>query len=119
MVIIRILGDGCVFLLSFRDRTLFALVIMSKRINVSSLSFFVCFQPTLGMGTYTLKIWGDQGSDAPRAAGYLEPNTALKFGLYTPQPYTPISSKSSTFLLERTGGRAVCEWRRPSFVFRR
>jgi len=49
-------------------------------------------RPTLGMGTYTLKIWGDQGSDAPRAPGYLQPNTALKFGLYTPQPYTPIAS---------------------------
>jgi hypothetical protein len=46
----------------------------------------------LGMGTYNLKIWGDQGSNAPMAPGYLQPNTALKFGLYTPQPYTPIAS---------------------------
>ena len=44
------------------------------------------------MGTYNLKIWGDQGPDAQRAPGQFQPNTALEFALYTPQAYTPISS---------------------------
>jgi hypothetical protein len=49
-------------------------------------------QPTLGMGTYNLKIWGDLGPDAVRSPGQLQPNTALQFALYTPQAYTPIAS---------------------------
>ena len=49
-------------------------------------------QPTLAMGTYTLKIWGDLGPDSVRSPGQLQPNTALQFALYTPQAYTPISS---------------------------
>jgi hypothetical protein len=59
-------------------------------------------QPTLAMGTYTLKIWGDLGPDVARAPGQLEPNTALQFALYTPQPYTPLASgKSSLRRLRR------------------
>ncbi|KAF9236045.1 hypothetical protein BU15DRAFT_50636 [Melanogaster broomeanus] len=46
----------------------------------------------LAQAGYTLKIWGDQGPNAARAPGYLTPNSALQFALYTPQPYTPISS---------------------------
>ncbi|KAH7882479.1 hypothetical protein F5I97DRAFT_373646 [Phlebopus sp. FC_14] len=49
-------------------------------------------QLPLAQAKYTLKIWGDQGPDAPRAPGYLTPNSALQFALYTPQPYTPIGS---------------------------
>lgn len=44
------------------------------------------------MGTYNLKIWGDQGPNAQRAPGQFQPNTALEFALYTPQAYTPIAS---------------------------
>ncbi|KAG6334996.1 hypothetical protein ID866_4097 [Astraeus odoratus] len=50
----------------------------------------------LAQATYNLRIWGDQGPDAPRAPGYLTPNSALEFALYTPQPYTPISSGRSS-----------------------
>lgn len=46
----------------------------------------------LAQASYTLNIWGDLGRNAARAPGYMSPNTALKFALYTPQPYTPISS---------------------------
>jgi len=49
-------------------------------------------QLPLAQAGYTLKIWGDQGPDAARAPGYLTPNSALQFALYTPQPYTPITS---------------------------
>ncbi|KIJ63115.1 hypothetical protein HYDPIDRAFT_66668, partial [Hydnomerulius pinastri MD-312] len=49
-------------------------------------------QLPLAQAKYTLKIWGDQGPDAPRAPGYLTPNSALQFALYTPQAYTPIGS---------------------------
>jgi hypothetical protein len=45
----------------------------------------------LAQNTYTLHIWDDRGPNAPRAPGLLEPNTALKFALYKPQPYTPLS----------------------------
>jgi len=48
--------------------------------------------PTLAMGTYNLKVWGDLGPDAVRSPGQLAPNTALQFALYTPQSYTPIAS---------------------------
>ena len=41
--------------------------------------------------TYTLMIWDDRGKDAARRGGYLEPNTNLRFALYTPQPYTSIA----------------------------
>ncbi|KAH8115902.1 hypothetical protein DFH11DRAFT_1245306 [Phellopilus nigrolimitatus] len=46
----------------------------------------------LAQATYTLSIWDDRGPGAARAAGYLSPNSGLKFALYTPQPYTPIAS---------------------------
>jgi len=46
----------------------------------------------LAQAKYNLRIWGDQGPNAPRAPGYLTPNSALEFALYTPQAYTPISS---------------------------
>jgi hypothetical protein len=46
----------------------------------------------LAQASYTLHIWDDRGPDATRQPGYLQPNSALKFALYTPQPYTPIAS---------------------------
>lgn len=46
----------------------------------------------LAQASYTLHIWDERGPDAVRAAGFMQPNSALKFALYTPQPYTPISS---------------------------
>jgi len=46
----------------------------------------------LAQASYTLHIWGDRGPNAPRAPGLLDPNSALKFALYTPQAYTPLSS---------------------------
>jgi hypothetical protein len=42
--------------------------------------------------TYTLWMWGDRGSDAPRAPGQISVNSGLQFGLYTPEPYTPLAS---------------------------
>lgn len=47
----------------------------------------------LAQASYTLTIWDDRGSDAPRLGGYFSPNSGLKFALYTPQPYTPLSSE--------------------------
>jgi len=46
----------------------------------------------LAQATYTLNIWDDRGPKAGRAPGFLQANTGLKFALYTPQLYTPISS---------------------------
>lgn len=46
----------------------------------------------LAQARYTLKIWGDQGPNAQREPGFLTPNSAVHFSLYTPQAYTPISS---------------------------
>ncbi|EIW87237.1 hypothetical protein CONPUDRAFT_79383 [Coniophora puteana RWD-64-598 SS2] len=42
--------------------------------------------------TYTLHIWGDQGPSAVAAPGYLTPNSDVQFALYTPEPYTPLTS---------------------------
>ncbi|KAI0287203.1 hypothetical protein BC826DRAFT_1046211 [Russula brevipes] len=46
----------------------------------------------LAQATYTLLIHDERGVDPSRAPGLLQPNEACKFGLYSPQPYTPISS---------------------------
>jgi hypothetical protein len=46
----------------------------------------------LAQASYTLMIWDDRGPNPPRAPGLLQPNSALTFALYTPQPYTPIAS---------------------------
>ncbi|RDB27523.1 hypothetical protein Hypma_003837 [Hypsizygus marmoreus] len=45
----------------------------------------------LAQETYTLNIWDERGPGAARAPGYLQPNTGLKFALYTPQAYTPLA----------------------------
>jgi len=46
----------------------------------------------LAQASYTLNIWDDRGPNAGRAPGFLQANTGLKFALYTPQAYTPLSS---------------------------
>ncbi|KAJ6590681.1 hypothetical protein DFH09DRAFT_1307217 [Mycena vulgaris] len=46
----------------------------------------------LAQGTCTLHMWDDRGSTATARAGYMSPNTALAFALYTPQAYTPIAN---------------------------
>jgi len=46
----------------------------------------------LAQATYTLHMWDDRGPTPTQRAGYMSPNTALTFALYTPQAYTPIAS---------------------------
>ncbi|KAG6909105.1 hypothetical protein DXG01_001979 [Tephrocybe rancida] len=41
----------------------------------------------LAQKTYTLNIWDDRGPNAGRAPGYLQANSALKFAMYSPEPY--------------------------------
>jgi hypothetical protein len=52
----------------------------------------------LAQASYTLNIWDDRGPGAPREPGLFQENSALKFALYTPQPYTPIASGESLAL---------------------
>ena len=47
----------------------------------------------LAVASYTLEIWGDQGKDAVASAGQLMPNDNLRFALYSPASYTPLSSE--------------------------
>jgi len=42
--------------------------------------------------TYTLAIFDERGLGAVRKGGVFNPNTALNFALYAPQPYTAIGS---------------------------
>lgn len=46
----------------------------------------------LPQAVYTLAIWDERGPGAVREGGVFNPNTALTFALYTPQPYTPLAS---------------------------
>jgi hypothetical protein len=46
----------------------------------------------LAQATYTLEIFDERGPGSAQAPGLLQPNNALRFALYTPQPYTPIDS---------------------------
>jgi len=46
----------------------------------------------LPQSTYTLAIFDSRGLQATRQGGIFNPNTALAFALYTPQPYTAIGS---------------------------
>ncbi|KAJ7755313.1 hypothetical protein DFH07DRAFT_821810 [Mycena maculata] len=46
----------------------------------------------LPQATCTLHMWDDRGPSATERAGYMSPNTALAFALYTPQAYTPLAS---------------------------
>lgn len=51
----------------------------------------------LAQATYTLEIFDERGLGSSRSPGLLQPNNALRFALYTPQPYTPISSGQSLY----------------------
>ncbi|KAJ7800223.1 hypothetical protein B0H14DRAFT_2387439 [Mycena olivaceomarginata] len=46
----------------------------------------------LAQASYTLHMWDDRGPTATARAGFMSPNTALSFAMYTPQAYTPLSS---------------------------
>ncbi|KAJ7135942.1 hypothetical protein C8R44DRAFT_662184 [Mycena epipterygia] len=46
----------------------------------------------LAQTTCTLHMWDDRGPTATQRPGFMSPNTALAFALYTPQAYTPIAS---------------------------
>ncbi|KAJ7167347.1 hypothetical protein C8R43DRAFT_1060970 [Mycena crocata] len=46
----------------------------------------------LAQASYTLHMWDDRGPTAADRAGFMSPNTALAFALYTPQPYTPLAN---------------------------
>ena len=48
----------------------------------------------LAQASYTITMWDDRGPEATRAGGFLSPFSGMKFALYTPQSYTPLSSKS-------------------------
>ncbi|GAW04004.1 hypothetical protein LENED_005766 [Lentinula edodes] len=50
----------------------------------------------LAQTTYTLEIFDERGLGATIRPGYLSPNTALTFALYTPQPYTPLAMCSGS-----------------------
>ncbi|KAL0056905.1 hypothetical protein AAF712_016481, partial [Marasmius tenuissimus] len=49
-------------------------------------------QTPLAVGMYTMQVYDDRGLGVGQRAGYLSPNQNLKFALYTPRPYTPLSS---------------------------
>lgn len=49
-------------------------------------------QQPLAQGTYTLTMWDNRGRSALPRPGYMQPFDNLQFGLYTPQPYTPLAS---------------------------
>jgi len=46
----------------------------------------------LPQATYELAIYDQRGLGALGQGGVFNPNTQLKFALYTPQPYTPLAS---------------------------
>ncbi|KAJ7053309.1 hypothetical protein C8F01DRAFT_1167029 [Mycena amicta] len=46
----------------------------------------------LAQAEYTLHMFDERGPTATQRAGFMSPNTALTFALYTPQGYTPIAS---------------------------
>lgn len=49
----------------------------------------------LVQGTYTLMMWDDRGPNVPREPGYMVPNNALRFAIYTPQSYTGLGDGES------------------------
>jgi len=49
-------------------------------------------QLPLAPGTCTLSIWDDRGPTATEQPGFLQPNSGLRFALYTPEAYTPLAS---------------------------
>ncbi len=51
----------------------------------------------LPQGTCTLLICDERGFGASRLGGYMVPNSALTFALYTPAGYTPLASGALPF----------------------
>ncbi|KAF9443309.1 hypothetical protein P691DRAFT_797519 [Macrolepiota fuliginosa MF-IS2] len=49
-------------------------------------------QQPLPQGTCTLTMWDNRGQSALPRPGFMKPFNNLQFGLYTPQPYTPLAS---------------------------
>ncbi|KAF5324187.1 hypothetical protein D9619_011349 [Psilocybe cf. subviscida] len=45
----------------------------------------------VGSPKYTLNIYDERGLKGARRPGYLQPNTGLNFGLYTPRPYVALA----------------------------
>lgn len=58
----------------------------------------------LAQASYTLNIWDDRGPNAPIKPGFMEENSALRFAMYTPQPYTALASGESLFLSSHQSG---------------
>ncbi|KAF9262214.1 hypothetical protein L218DRAFT_433525 [Marasmius fiardii PR-910] len=56
--------------------------------------------PTLREAMYTLQVSDDRGLGVAPKAGYLMPNQELRFGLYTPRPYTALASGWSCTVCE-------------------
>lgn len=54
----------------------------------------------LAQATYTLEIFDNRGPGSARSPGLLQPNNALRFALYTPQPYTPLGSGQLLFFFD-------------------
>lgn len=48
----------------------------------------------LAQNTYQLNIWDDRGPGAALSPGKLRTNNELRFALYSPGSYTPLSSES-------------------------
>lgn len=55
--------------------------------------------PAFAEATYTMQIYDERGPMAGPTAGLMSPNTALKFAMYKPQPYTPLACKLLATLL--------------------
>ncbi|THG95792.1 hypothetical protein EW026_g5924 [Hermanssonia centrifuga] len=55
----------------------------------------------LAQATYTLNIWDDRGPGSRMEPGLLQENSQLKFALYSPQAYTPLSSEFSSYYIIR------------------
>jgi hypothetical protein len=49
--------------------------------------------PALVQATYRLQIFDERGLSEAASAGRFQPNTAVEFALYIPQPYTPIAGE--------------------------
>lgn len=65
----------------------------------------------LPQAQYTLAIWDERGPGALRQGGVFNPNTALTFALYTPQPYVPLASgESRLFILMELSRSHLSGW---------
>jgi len=52
----------------------------------------------LAVASYTLHIWASGGPSAAPTPGYFAPYSGLIFSIYTPEPYTPLSSGKPAFV---------------------